>query len=200
MVVGDAHVFPCFLTPVLTQLLFPKPPTTFLTCFCRGERQKYAWKKVCLNRDQTHNHQVMSLTRSPLSHLGRARNDLHSEMNICTEFEEPMSILCLVIIWTMFGLYIIKLKATVTLTFDRLISKSIEIIYTSRQMCMPNLMNLSQLRLVIMRTRFGLYNNMLIVTVTLTFNRLITKSRGIIYTPKQMSLPFNLMNLGQFCV
>ena len=27
-----AYVFPGFLTPVLTQLFFPKPPTTFLTC------------------------------------------------------------------------------------------------------------------------------------------------------------------------
>ena len=50
MVVGDAHVFPGFLTPVLTQLFFPKPPTTFLTCFCTGERRKYAVKKVRLNQ------------------------------------------------------------------------------------------------------------------------------------------------------
>ena len=50
MVVGDEYVFPGFLTPVLTQLFFPKPPTTFLTCFCRGERRKYARKKVCLNQ------------------------------------------------------------------------------------------------------------------------------------------------------
>ena len=50
MAVGDAHVFPGFLTPVLTQLFFPKPPTTFLTCFCRGERRKYAGKKSRLNR------------------------------------------------------------------------------------------------------------------------------------------------------
>ena len=41
MAVGDAYVFPGFLTPVLTELFFPKPPT-FLTCFCRGERRKYA--------------------------------------------------------------------------------------------------------------------------------------------------------------
>ena len=39
------HMFPGYLTPVLTQLFFPKPPTTFLTCFCRGGRQKYARKK-----------------------------------------------------------------------------------------------------------------------------------------------------------
>ena len=39
MAVGDEHVFPGFLTPVLkvllTQLLFPKPPTTFLTMTLR---------------------------------------------------------------------------------------------------------------------------------------------------------------------
>ena len=29
---------------------FPKPPTTFLTCFSKGERQKYAGKKFRLNR------------------------------------------------------------------------------------------------------------------------------------------------------
>ena len=50
MAVGDTYVFPGFLTPVRTQLFFPKPPTTFLTCFCRGERRKYAGKKVHLNR------------------------------------------------------------------------------------------------------------------------------------------------------
>ena len=44
------YMFPGFLTPVLTQPFFPKPPTTFLTCFCRGERRKYAGKKVRLNR------------------------------------------------------------------------------------------------------------------------------------------------------
>ena len=50
MAVGDAHVFPGFLTPVLIQLFIPKPPSTFPTCFCRGERRKYAGKKVCFNR------------------------------------------------------------------------------------------------------------------------------------------------------
>ena len=48
--VGDAYVFPGFLTPVLTQVFFPKPPTTFLTCFCRGERRKYAgWEEIDLS-------------------------------------------------------------------------------------------------------------------------------------------------------
>ena len=60
MAVGDAHVFPGFLAPLLTQLFFPKPPSTFLTFFCRGERRKYAEKKVRLNRGSSH--QVMNPT------------------------------------------------------------------------------------------------------------------------------------------
>ena len=50
MAVGDAYVFPGFLTPELTQLFVPKPPTTFPTCFCKSERRKYAGKKSRLNR------------------------------------------------------------------------------------------------------------------------------------------------------
>ena len=68
MVVSDAYVFPGFLTPVLTQLFFPKPQTTFLTCFCRGERQKYARKKSHLNRglnSQPPGHETETLTTEP---------------------------------------------------------------------------------------------------------------------------------------
>ena len=70
MAVGEAHVFTGFLTPALTRIFFPKPPTTFLSCFCRGQRRKYAGRKFASTGDRTHNHQVMSPTRSPLSHLG----------------------------------------------------------------------------------------------------------------------------------
>ena len=63
-------MFPGSLTQVLTQLFFPKPPTNFFTCYCRGERRKYAGKKFRLIGDQTHNNQVMSPTHSPLSHPG----------------------------------------------------------------------------------------------------------------------------------
>ena len=65
MVVCDAYVFPGFLTPVLTQLFFPKPLTTFLTCFCKNTPER----KVASTEDQTHNHQVMSLICSPLSFI-----------------------------------------------------------------------------------------------------------------------------------
>ena len=65
MVVAD-------VTPVLTQT-FPSKATTFLTCFCRGERGENTLEKtVASTGDQTHNHQVMSPTSSPLSHPGRA--------------------------------------------------------------------------------------------------------------------------------
>ena len=68
MAVDDAYVFPGFLTPVLTQLFFPKPPTTFLTCFCRGKRRKYAGKKSRLNRgsnSQPPCHESDTLTTEP---------------------------------------------------------------------------------------------------------------------------------------
>ena len=68
MAVGDAYVFSGFLTPVLTQLFFPKPPTSFLTCFCRGERQEYAGKRSRLNRgsnSQPRGHESDTLTTEP---------------------------------------------------------------------------------------------------------------------------------------
>ena len=72
MAVGDAHVFSSFLIPVLTQLFFPKPPTTFLTFFSRGERRKYAGKKVGLNRvsnSQPPGHESDVLTTEPRGFL-----------------------------------------------------------------------------------------------------------------------------------
>ena len=68
MAVGDAYVSLGFLTPVLTQLFFPKSPTTFLTCFCRGDRQKYAGKKSRLNRgsnSQSTDYESDTLTTKP---------------------------------------------------------------------------------------------------------------------------------------
>ena len=68
MAVGDARVFPGFLTPVLTQIFFPMPSTTFLSCFCRGERRKYAGKKSRLNRgsnSQPPGHESDTLTTEP---------------------------------------------------------------------------------------------------------------------------------------
>ena len=60
--------FLCFLTPVLSQLFFPKSPTSFLTCFCRGERRKFAGKKSRFNRgsnSQPPGHESDMLTTEP---------------------------------------------------------------------------------------------------------------------------------------
>ena len=68
MAVGDAYVFPGFLTPVLTQLFILKPSTTFLTCFCRDERRKYSRKKSHLNQEsnsQSPGHESDTLTTEP---------------------------------------------------------------------------------------------------------------------------------------
>ena len=81
MAVGDAYVFSGFLTPVLTQLFFPKPPNTFLTCFCRGERQKYAGKKSRLKRgsiSQPPGHESDTLTTEP---PGRGVSILKRKLN-----------------------------------------------------------------------------------------------------------------------
>ena len=77
MAVGDAYVFPGFLTPVLTQLFLPKPPTTFLTCFCRDENKKYAGKKSRLDwgsNSQPQGHESDTLTTEP----PRRGKSLHS--------------------------------------------------------------------------------------------------------------------------
>ena len=65
--------FPGFFTPVLTQIFFPKPPTTFHTSAeVRGENTSE--RKVATTGNRTYNHQVMTPTRSPLSHPGGAPN------------------------------------------------------------------------------------------------------------------------------
>ena len=51
MAVNDVHGLPGFLIT-----FFPNPPTSFLTCFSRGERRKYAGKKVRLNRVSKSHH------------------------------------------------------------------------------------------------------------------------------------------------
>ena len=65
MAVCDAYMFPGFLTPVLTQLFFPKPLTIFLTCFFRGERRKYAGNKSHLNRGSNSQPPGHELTTEP---------------------------------------------------------------------------------------------------------------------------------------
>ena len=65
MAVSDAYVFPGFLTPVLTQLSFPKPRLVFSQTSAEVRGENTPERKVASTEDRTHNHQVMSQTRSP---------------------------------------------------------------------------------------------------------------------------------------
>ena len=65
MAVGDAYVFPGFLTLVLTRFFLSKPPTS---AEVRGKNTPE--RKFALTGGRSHNHQVMSPTRSPLSQPG----------------------------------------------------------------------------------------------------------------------------------
>ena len=68
--VGDAYVFPGFLTPVLTLLFFQSHRLLFSHASAEVRSENTPERKVASTWDRTHNHQVMSPTRSPLSHPG----------------------------------------------------------------------------------------------------------------------------------
>ena len=74
MAVGDAYVFPGFLTPVLTLLFFQSHRLLFSHASAEVRGENTPERKVASTWDRTHNHQVMSPTRSPLSHPGGLSN------------------------------------------------------------------------------------------------------------------------------
>ena len=78
MAVGDAYVFPGLLKPLLTQLFFPRPLTTSLTCFCRGERRKYARKKSRLNQGSNSKPQGHESDTLTTEQPGRSRNEVET--------------------------------------------------------------------------------------------------------------------------
>ena len=72
MAVGDAHVFPDFFHTT-TKATFLSPATDYFShASAEVWGENMPKRKFALTVDQTHNHQVMSLTHSPLRHLGRA--------------------------------------------------------------------------------------------------------------------------------
>ena len=82
MAVGDAHVFPGFLTPVLTQLSFQSHRLLFSHA---SAEVRYAGKKVCLNRvsnSQPPGHESDTARRSPLTHPGDLKYVLRRVENI----------------------------------------------------------------------------------------------------------------------
>ena len=70
MAVGDAHVFPGILTPVLTQLSFQGNRLLFSHASAEVRGKNTPERKIASIGSQTHNRQVMSPTHTPFSHLG----------------------------------------------------------------------------------------------------------------------------------
>ena len=72
MVVGDVHVFPGFLTPVLPQVSFQSHRLLFSHALAEVRGENTPESKVASTGYRTSNHQVMSPTSSQLSHPGEA--------------------------------------------------------------------------------------------------------------------------------
>ena len=72
MAVGDAHVFSGFLTPVLTRISFQSYRLLFSHASAEVRGGNTPERNFDSYEDRTHNHQIMSPTRSPLSHPGGA--------------------------------------------------------------------------------------------------------------------------------
>ena len=76
MAVGGAHVFPGFMTPVLTQISFQSHRLVFSHASAEV-RGKNTWERNFASAGfQTHNHQVTSSTYSRLSHPDGAHTRL----------------------------------------------------------------------------------------------------------------------------
>ena len=70
MAVGDAHVFTGFLTPVLTQFSFQSHRLLFSHASGQVRGENTPERNFASTGSQTHNHQVMSPTSSPLCQRG----------------------------------------------------------------------------------------------------------------------------------
>ena len=73
MEVGESHVFPGFLTPVLTQLSFQSRRFLFSHASKEVRGEKTPERNFASSGSRTHNDQVMSPTRSSLSRPGGAK-------------------------------------------------------------------------------------------------------------------------------
>ena len=77
------------------------------------------------------------------------------------------------------------MTVTVTLKFDLKINR--DHIHSDTHVC-AEFDEPRSIQCLVIYTTFGLYINMLMVTVTLTLDVSISKSIGIVYTPRQMSV------------
>ena len=84
MAVGDAYVFPGFLTQVLTQLSLQSHRLLFSSASADVRGENTQERKFALTGDRTHKHQVMNPTRSPLNHPGGGSQTLGEKDKECS--------------------------------------------------------------------------------------------------------------------
>ena len=72
MAVGDAHVFPGLLAPVLTRISFQGHRLLFSHASAEVRGKNTPERKFASTGSRTYNHRVMSPTCSPLRHPGGA--------------------------------------------------------------------------------------------------------------------------------
>ena len=72
MAIGNTHVFPDFIVPVLTQLSFQSHRLLFSHASAQVRVENTPERKFASTGDRTYNHQVMGWTCSPLRHPGGA--------------------------------------------------------------------------------------------------------------------------------
>ena len=88
MAVGDARVSRLSHTSTNTTF-FSKPPITFLTCFCRDERQKFVGKKDRLHVDSNSQPPAL-LNFAHWSHVSGRNHDVCMNYIASTEHDEGM--------------------------------------------------------------------------------------------------------------
>ena len=77
----------CFFTPVLTQLSFQSHRLLFSHASATVRCENTPKRELASSGYRTHNHQVMSPTRSPLSHPGRPHRTIVLQRGALSTFE-----------------------------------------------------------------------------------------------------------------
>ena len=87
------HVFPGFLTSVLTQISFQSHQLLFSHALAEVRGENMPERKFASNGSQTNNHQVMSPTRSQLSHTIEAKSRSQMDCMVKCQFKIIVSML-----------------------------------------------------------------------------------------------------------
>ena len=172
MKVGDAHVFPGFLTPLLTHLPFPKQLTTFLTCLSRGERRKNAGKKVRLNRvsnSQPPSHKSDTSTTEPSAQCKLMTSKIMAMMTL------KMTIIMLLFVHVLVQNIMALMIMIMLPTMMMMMTINISIMTSAMMLLMINLILMLLLLMIVMELIFMLLLLMIVMELILMLLLLMIK-------------------------